>query len=105
MAPVDVLVRPARGSTRRGHQIEARGLFRLARRDAMLDCVEIISCGAWGRIECRTGEGRRIFLMPSTFTGSFQLQAGCEGGILVEIATAVAPLLYVSWAEEDERVV
>ena len=95
----------APGSLMRATMIEGTGLFRLARRDAELYSVLVVSCGAWGRIDITDGTGRRIWMQPSTFTGSFVLGAFAWGGLVVNVATSCAPQLQVNWREQDARLV
>lgn len=80
------------------------GLWRLSRRTCELYSVMIVSSGAWGRFACRTGEGRVVFMQPSTFTGSFWLSGCCEAGLLVEIDSRdAATNLTIGWREPDAR--
>lgn len=83
------------------------GIFRLARRDAELYSVMVAAAGAWGRAKVMNGRGEPKWMQPSTFTGSFVLNGGCEEGLLVELYGSgnTAPNLTVQWREPDARVV
>lgn len=80
------------------------GLFRLARRWCELYSVQIVGSGTWSRIRCLDGNLVPKFEQISTFTGSFWLSAGCEGGLIVEVYSkyvADCPNLTINWREKD----
>lgn len=105
MEIADVYTPPAPGSLMRAASITLPGTWRLARRDAELYSVQIVSSGAWGRARVSDGNERALWFQPSTFTGSFWLGAGAEDGLLVELsALDVAANLTVNWRERDQRV-
>lgn len=103
--PVDVFAPPAPGSLMRAYQLFDAGVFRLARRDASLYSVMIAAAGSFGRIMIRDGAGRPLWAQPSSFTGSFVLDAYAEKGLIVEAHMESAPLLTISWREPDTRIV
>lgn len=103
----DVWGRPAPGSLMRSIRIGTPGIFRLARRDCELYSVMITSSGAWGRARLFDAEGNNIWFQPSTFTGSFVLNAGAFGGLLAELYSQdpFAAWLTINWRERDRNVV
>lgn len=104
--PIDLFAPCAPGSLMRGYCLQGVGLFRLARRDAELYSVQIVSAGAWARVKVRSGTGRELFHQPSCFTGSFWLCAGAEDGIIVEVASRdLGPSLTINWREPDREMV
>lgn len=106
MQPIDVYAPSAPGSLMRSIRLNRPGLWRLARRSCEAYSVMIVSAGAWGRFRVTDGAGRPVFMQPSTFTGSFWLGGGCEGGLLVEIdARDSATNLTVNWREPDARII
>lgn len=103
---IDLYVPSARRSLQRSINLCEKGIFRLARRDSMLMSIMIASSGAWGRLRIMNGEGRKLWEMPSSFTGSFYLGAGSDGGLIVELASRDrAPEVTVSWREPDQQMV
>lgn len=107
MIPLEqVYAASAPGSLSRSHKIERAGRFQLARRDAELYSVQIVSAGAWGRGRVTDGNGRPLWLQPSMFTGSFWLAAGAMNGIIVEVdARDAACNLTINWREPDRELV
>lgn len=104
--PIEVFAPPAPGSLMRGVTLIKPGRFRLARRDAELYSVQVVGSGSWGRVRIENGAGRELFEQPSSFTGSFVLSAGADGGIVVELAgQRGAPCLAVNWREKDADLV
>ena len=100
----DVEVPAAPGSLMRAVQLWDNGKFRISRVDAELYSVQITSAGAWGRLRVWNGLGRKLFHQPSTFTGSFWLSAGAEGGIIVELESMTnAPTVTVNFRELPMR--
>lgn len=103
---IDLYTPAAPGVLTRARQLLEPGLFRLARRDAELYSVQIVSAGAWARIKVWNGAGRELFHQPSSFTGSFWLAGGAEGGIVVEVAARDnGPNLVINWREADRALV
>lgn len=105
---IDLHVRPAPGSLMRSATLEKPGLFRLARRECELYCVQIASAGAWGRAVVMDGDGRELWGMPSTFTGSFVIGGGAEHGLLVHLhclKPSDALNFTVAWRELDKAIV
>ncbi len=99
---IDVLTRPAPGSLMRSVRIYKPGEYRICRRDCELYSVMIVSSGSWGRARIKDAENRNLWQQPSTFTGSFVLQAGAFGALIVEMACFSpydAPNLTVNWRE------
>lgn len=82
---IDVISPAAPGSLMRAARITAPGVFRISKRDCELYSVQITGSGAWGRFKIVQGDGRALFEMPSTFTGSFVVGAGALGGLIVVI--------------------
>jgi len=85
--------------------VEGPGAFRLARRDCELYSVQIVMPGDWGKAWFKTGRGRPIFHMPSTFTGSFVLGGGCEDGLILELYALKFIAFEVNWREPDRRLI
>jgi len=82
----------------RSLKIGRPGIWRLARRDCELYSVQILSAGAFGAVRVLNGQDRVLFHQPSTFTGSFWLGAGAEGGLVVELYSIdMAPNLTINW--------
>lgn len=64
--------------------------------------------GIWGRLSIRDQEGKPLFIMPSTFTGSFWVSAGARAGIIVELHNNCPTpnfSLTLNWRERDQRMV
>ena len=102
----DIYTPPTPGTLMRMVSLHKSGLYRLARRDAEFYSILIVGQGAWAKIRVMTGAGRPAFEMPSAFSGSFYLQAGCEDGILVHLhAMEQGDSLNVSiqWREQDNN--
>jgi hypothetical protein len=103
---IDLYAPSAPGSLMRSIRLNSGGLFRLARRSCELYSVMIVSAGAWGRFVLMDAAGRALFMQPSTFTGSFVLNGGADGGLLCEIdCRDAATFLTVNWREPDARMV
>lgn len=79
----DLIVPRSKATLTRSATILQSGLFRLSRKTCSLYSVEIKSCGAWGRILILDGDENEVFFQPSTFTGSFVLDACCWNGLYV----------------------
>ena len=106
MIPIVDLYAPCcKGSLTRSIQVWEPGKFRLARRDAELYSVQIVSSGSWGRARVLDGRGRTIWYQPSTFTGSFALGAGCQEGIIVELMGESGLSFTINFREPDDRLV
>lgn len=106
LRPVDLYVNAAPGSLMRSIKIDEPGLWRLARRSCELYSVQIISSGSWGRARVMNGHGRKLWEQPSTFTGSFWLGGGAEGGLIVELSSQdVAANLTINFREPDREIV
>ncbi|HVC18010.1 MAG TPA: hypothetical protein VNE18_12000 [Rhodanobacter sp.] len=104
----DLYAPPAPGSLMRSVQVMRAGLVRIARRDAEVYSVQIISAGSWTRARVMNGNGRTLWEQPSTFTGSFWLGAAAEGGVIVEIPSSrdqEAANLTINWREPDQEIV
>lgn len=81
------------------------GRVRLARRDCELYSVQIVSAGAWIRAQLLTAGGRPLWFQPSTFTGSFVLMAGAEGGLIIEMGGRDrGAMITINWREPDTRI-
>ncbi len=104
---VDLFTPASYGSFMRSRLFAESGMFRLARRDATLYSVMIEAGGSWGRILIYDGTGREIFYQPSTFTGSFVLEAGCKDGIICHFNAGDGSdaLITVNWRERDDQLV
>lgn len=88
----------------RSIQLWKKGWWRISRRDAELYSVQITSAGAWARLRIYDGTGRKLFHQFSTFTGSFWLGAGAQGGIVVQLdAMTTAPTVALNFREKDTR--
>ncbi len=102
----DLYVPPSVRSLMRTVCLSKHGKWRLARRHCRLQSVMICSAGAWAALVSYTGIGRQIWMMPSTFTGSFYLGAHCERGFIMELhSLTTAPEISVSWQEADREIV
>lgn len=104
---VDLFTPAAPGSLMRSCQVMGRGRFRLARRDAELYSVQIVSSGAWGRVRVMNADGDTLWMQPSTFTGSFWLSGFAAGGIIVESSAnqdGDAINLTINWRERGRDV-
>lgn len=102
----DIEVPAAPGSLMRAVMLWRPGKFRISRRDSELYSVQIASAGAWAHLTIYTGEGRKVFKQMSTFTGSFWLSAGCEGGIIAFLeAATTAPTVTLNFRERDRQLV
>ena len=87
----------------RAHQIRESGLFRLSRRDCEFYSIQIQAGGGWGRIAVYDGNGLLKFYQPSTFTGSFKPEAGCEGGLIIYAYGAEVPaFITMIWRECED---
>lgn len=95
--PVDVRVPDVEGSHFRTYQLFDSGVFRLCREDCVFYSIMIAAAGSFGRLFIRTGTGRPLWAQPSTFTGSFVLDAFSEGGLIVEAYMEAQPFLTVTW--------
>jgi hypothetical protein len=105
-AMIDLYAPAAPGSLMRSLKVDQVGTFRLARRDCELYSVQIVSSGAWGRWRVSDGLGRELIEQPSTFTGSFVLNAGALGGLIVEVASRdIGANLTVNWREATDDIV
>ena len=105
---IDLYAPPAPGSLMRSVQVMRAGRVRIARRDAEVYSVQIISAGSWARARVLNGEGRALWEQPSTFTGSFWLGAHAAGGIVVEIASGLeyeTANFTINWREPDQDIV
>ncbi len=101
---IDIYTPSAPGSLMRAARVDSEGVYRLARRDCELYSIMIVSAGAWGRLRVTDGNGRSLFLQPSTFSGSFWLSAGAEDGLLVHVGVRSdgdAGSFTINWREED----
>ncbi len=105
VTPFDVYAPAAPGSLMRSYQLFDAGVFRLSRRDCSFYSVMIAAAGSFGRIVIKDGEGRPLFAQPSTFTGSFVLDAFAKGGLIVEAHMSTAPFLTINWREADREIV
>ncbi len=103
--PIDVYTPCPQGSMDRAYQLFAAGVYRLARRDCMFHSIMIAAAGDFGRLAIRDGKLRPLWRQPSTFTGSFCLDAFAEGGLIVEAHLNAQPFLTISWKEPDSEVV
>ena len=104
--PIDIRVPAAPGSLMRSHVVDKIGRFRLCRRDCELYSVQIMNAGAFARATVTDGAGRRVWHQPSTFTGSFWLSGGLEGGLIVEVHSKdMAAHLMINWREKDRDLV
>ena len=103
--PFDVYTPAAPGSLMRAYQLFDAGVFRLARRDCAFYSVMIAAAGSFGRIMIRDGTGRPLWAQPSSFTGSFVLDAYAEKGLVVEAHMETAPFLTISWREPDGEII
>ena len=114
----DIYTPAAPGSLMRSAQLTRAGLWRLARRDAELYSVQIVSAGSWARARVMSAANNPIWpspyleemlwYQPSTFTGSFWLGAYAAGGIVVEIASNLpheACNLTIDWRERTQDLV
>ena len=104
----DIYAPAAPGSLMRSVRLTRAGLWRVARRDAELYSVQIVSAGSWARARVIDGAEKILWYQPSTFTGSFWLGAYAEGGILVEISSALpheACNLTIDWRERTQDLV
>lgn len=105
---VDLYAPSAPGSLMRSIAIMRSGVFRLARRDAELYSVQIVSSGSWARARAMHADGSPIWEQPSTFTGSFWLGAAARGALLIEIASSrehEACNLTINWRERGRDIV
>lgn len=102
---VDIHTPAAAGSLMRTATITKPGRFRLCRRDCELYSVQIANSGDWGKLLISDGTGRDIFPMPSTFTGSFWLSAGCKDGLIVDAYVISGISISINWRERDRNLV
>lgn len=105
---IDVYVEASPSTLMRCARVSRPGLFRLARRDCELYSVQIVGGGTFTRVKMVAGSGREIWEMPSSFTGSFWLSAGCEEGLMCEVHArdeVSCPNLTINWRETDRRTV
>jgi hypothetical protein len=101
----DVYVGTEPGSLMRGFQIDQCGQFRLARRDAELHSVKIITQGSSGFLELADWSGRPLWRQPSSFSGSFILGVYADHGLVIMQDMAIPASVLVSWREADKDVV
>lgn len=99
----DVYTRPNRGSLTRQLPVYMPGVFRLARRTAELHSVLVIATGH-GQFNVYNGNFELLWCMPSIFTGSWMIGAGCENGLIIEV-TMSYPNIQMTWREEDDQAV
>lgn len=79
----------------------AKGRHILTTRDALLYSV-VIGVQGSGRFALYDGEGRKLYGMPSSFTGSFLLEhVFARGGIVLEVDYTVAPAITFTWLERE----
>lgn len=102
---IDVYTPAAPGSLMRTAVLDKPGHYRLARRDCELYSVQIINAGDWARARALTGEGRPVWYQPSTFTGSFWLCGGLEGGLIMELDALETVCFAINWRESDRSIV
>lgn len=106
---VDEYVPSAPGSLMRSLVIDRLGFTRVCRRPCELYSVQIIRAGAWVRARVLTGSGRALWFQPSTFTGSFVLNAGVgedEPGLILEMGGRdSAAHITLNWREPDQRII
>ena len=103
---IDLYAPAAPGTLMRSLKVDKTGIFRLARRSCELVSVMIVSAGAWGRFVVTDGDRRPLIMQPSTFTGSFMLFAGAEGGLIVHLDSQdFAANLTINWREPDRKLV
>src|SRR6516225_4545518 len=81
--------------------ITTTGLWRLTRNQAVMYSVQILSCGAWGGLTAYNGKRRMIWHQPSAFTGSFNMMADCEDGLIFDTGYGkdVATNITINWKE------
>jgi len=101
---VDIHVPCFPGSLTRSAQLYGTGRFRISRRTCELYSVQILSAGSFGRARVTDGTGRAIWYQPSTFTGSFQLGAGCVDGIIAELYASEGINFTLNFREADEAI-
>lgn len=114
----DIYAPAAPGSLMRSMRLTMSGLWRLARRDAELYSVQIVSAGSWARARVLNAAHdpiwpspdmeEMLWYQPSTFTGSFWLGGAARGGLLVEISSNLpyeACNLTINWRERTPDMV
>ena len=78
-----------------------KGTRILTTRDAILYSVVIATQGS-GQFTVRDGHGRKLYAMPSSFTGSFLLEnVFAADGIVLELNFSVPPAITFNWKEQE----
>ncbi len=88
----------------RSYQLFDAGVFRLSRRNSSFYSIIIAAAGSFGSITVRDGTHRPLWAQPSSFTGSFAMDAFAEGGLIIEAYMKTPPLVTISWREPDEQI-
>ena len=79
-----------------------KGTRLLTTKDAILYSFVIATPGS-GRFTVFNGQGKKLFTMPSSFTGSFLLEnVFAADGIVLELDFTVAPAITFPWKEHGE---
>lgn len=99
----DIYTKTNRGSLTRQLPVYKPGVYRLARRTVDLHSVLVLATGP-GFFKIYNGNRELIWNMPSIFTGSWMVGAGCENGLIIEVAMHY-PNIQMTWREEDDEVV
>lgn len=78
-----------------------KGTRLLTARSAILYSFVIATPGS-GRFTVFNGQGKKLFTMPSSFTGSFLLEnVFAADGIVLELDFTVAPAITFTWKEQE----
>lgn len=101
----DLFAPAAPGSLMRSILVEGPGRFRIARRNCEIYSVQIPTCGDLAKFRLLDACGETKFFMPTVFTGSFWLSAGCDGGLIAELDALNVVTIVINYREPDQKLV